>query len=153
MGHEKTLTGLTVALAGASLIYGAGMLDSGVTFDCAQLVMDNEWARMIKHVVGGIPVTDDSLMVEDIKKTGSFGDFLSLDSTYKHMREQSQPVLMDRRVREEWVADGAKDMYTRSQEKAREILESHRISMPIEPDVAAEMRRFVAACDAEKGVG
>jgi trimethylamine--corrinoid protein Co-methyltransferase len=151
MGHEKTLTGLTVALAGASLIYGAGMLDSGVTFDCAQLVMDNEWARMIKHVVGGIPVSDDMLMVEDIKSVGPFGDFLSLDSTYKHMREQSQPAIMDRRVREEWVADGGKDMYARAQAKAREILESHRPAVEIEPDVAAEMRRYVQKCDEERG--
>ena len=142
-----------MALAGANLIYGSGMTESGVTFDCAQLVMDNEFARMIKHVVGGIPVTDDTLMVEDIKQVGSFGDFLSLDSTYRHMREQSQPTLMDRRVREEWEADGRKDMYTRAQEKARELLEGHQVSLPIEPDVAAEMRRFVAACDAEKGVG
>ncbi len=37
-GHEKTLTALMVALAGASIIYGAGMIESGVTFDCAQLV-------------------------------------------------------------------------------------------------------------------
>ncbi len=36
-----------MALAGASIIYGAGMIESGVTFDCAQLVMDNEFAKMI----------------------------------------------------------------------------------------------------------
>ena len=44
MGHEKTLTGLMAALAGANLIYGPGMLESGITFDFAQLVMDNEFA-------------------------------------------------------------------------------------------------------------
>ena len=54
------------ALAGANLIYGPGMIESGVTFDCAQFVMDNEIARMIKHVVGGIRVDDETLAVEDI---------------------------------------------------------------------------------------
>ena len=39
-GHEKTLTGLLPALAGANLIYGLGMLESGVTLDYGQLVMD-----------------------------------------------------------------------------------------------------------------
>ena len=41
------------ALAGADLIYGAGMTESGVTFDYAQYVLDNDMARMIKHTVQG----------------------------------------------------------------------------------------------------
>ena len=43
--YEKTLTGLAPALAGASLIYGAGMLESGMTCDLGQMVMDNETIR------------------------------------------------------------------------------------------------------------
>ena len=151
MGHEKTLTGLTVALAGASLVYGAGMLDSGITFDCAQLVMDNEFARMIKFVVRGIQVDDEMLMVEDIAKVGSFGDFLSLDSTYKHMRTQSAPTLLDRRVREEWQADGSTDLYTRSNAAAREILENHVVE-PLDADIVKQMRTFVQKADEERGV-
>ncbi len=77
------------ALAGANLIYGSGMIESGVTFDCGQFVMDNEFARMIKHCVGGIPVDDETLAVDDIAQVGAFGDFLSLDATLRHMRELS----------------------------------------------------------------
>ncbi|MCP4451947.1 MAG: Trimethylamine methyltransferase MttB, partial [Planctomycetes bacterium] len=58
-GHEKTLTGLIPALAGANMIYGPGMLESGITFDFGQLVLDCEFARMIKHTVMGMPVTDE----------------------------------------------------------------------------------------------
>ena len=50
-GHEKTLTGLLPALAGANLIYGLGMIEMGMTIDFGQLVMDNEFARMIKHTL------------------------------------------------------------------------------------------------------
>ena len=89
-------------MAGANLIYGAGMIESGVTFDSAQFVMDNEIARMIKHIVGGIRVDDESLAVDDIGAVGAFGDFLSLDATMRHMRELSQPEFLDRRVREDW---------------------------------------------------
>jgi Trimethylamine:corrinoid methyltransferase len=140
-----------VALAGASIIYGAGMIESGVTFDCAQLVMDNEFAAMIKFVVNGIGVNDELLMVDEIHKVGAFGDFLSLDSTYKHMREQSQPRLLDRRVREEWQSDGATDLYARSQAKAREIIETH-VPEPLDADIVKEMRAFVAQADQERGV-
>jgi trimethylamine--corrinoid protein Co-methyltransferase len=127
------------------------MIESGVTFDCAQLVMDNEFAAMIKFVVNGIGVSDELLMVDEIHKVGAFGDFLSLDSTYKHMREQSQPRLLDRRVREEWQSDGATDLYARSQAKAREIIETH-VPEPLDADIVKEMRAFVAQADQERGV-
>ena len=65
------------------------MTESGVTFDPAQLVMDDEWIGMIRHFVGGIRVDAETLMGADIAAVGPFGDFLSLPSTYAHMREQS----------------------------------------------------------------
>jgi len=140
-----------VALAGANLIYGSGMTESGVTFDYGQLVMDNEFARMIKFSVAGIPVSDEMLMVDDIHRVGAFSDFLSLDSTYAHMREQSQPQLLDRRVREEWEADGSTDLYTRCAAKAREIIETHHPE-PVDPAVVEEIRAIVARADQAAGV-
>jgi trimethylamine--corrinoid protein Co-methyltransferase len=138
------------ALAGANLIYGAGMIESGVTFDCAQFVMDNEIARMIKHVVGGIPVSDDTMAVEDIAGVGPFGDFLSLDATLRHMRELSQPAVLDRRVREDWEARGSRDLYTTCVEEAREILAEHRPEQ-VPDDVAARMHAIVEETDRAVG--
>ena len=150
-GHEKTLTAVLPALAGANLIYGLGMLESGVTFDYGQLVMDDEFARMIKHVVSGIAVNDETLAVEDIAQVGSFGDFLSLDATLRHMREQSQPRLLDRRVREDWAAGGSTDLYGRARARAQQIVREHRPE-PLDADVAAAIRRLVEAADQERGV-
>jgi len=133
-------------LAGANLIYGAGMIESGVTFDCGQFVIDNELARMIKHTVAGIPVNDDTLAVEDIHAVGPFKDFLSLDSTLRRMREQSQPKLLDRRVREDWEAGGSREIHAVALEQAREIMAEH-VPLPV-PDESAElMRRIVADAD------
>jgi trimethylamine--corrinoid protein Co-methyltransferase len=149
-GHEKTLTALMAALAGTNLIYGLGMIESGVTFDFAQLVIDDEIARMVKQVVAGVRVDDETLAVDDIAAVGSFGDFLSLGATMAHMREQSQPRLMDRRVREEWVERGGIDMYTSASARAREILESHRPE-PLPQDVLRRIRGIVD--DADRGAG
>ena len=126
------------------------MIESGVTIDYGQLVLDNEIARMIKHAIGGIPVNDDTLLVEDIIAVGSFGDFLSLPSTYAHMREQSQPRVIDRRVREEWAADGSADARARALTQAREILEGHR-PLPLPDDAQAEIRRIVETADHKRG--
>jgi len=139
------------ALAGANLIYGAGMIESGVTFDCGQLVMDNEIARMIKHTVMGIAVDDETLAVEDIAGVGPFGDFLSLDATLRHMRELSQPEVLDRRVREDWEARGSRDLYTTCLEKARDIIREH-VPEQVPADVAARVHAIVEETDRAAGV-
>jgi trimethylamine--corrinoid protein Co-methyltransferase len=150
-GHEKTLTAVLPALAGANVIYGLGMLESGVTLDYAQLVIDAEIARMVKHVVAGVPVSDETLAVDDIHAVGPFGDFLSLDATMRHMRELSRPRLIDRRVREDWEAAGAEDAYQVARREAQRILEEHR--PPALPDaVLEEMQEVLERMEVELGV-
>ncbi len=127
------------------------MIESGVTFDLGQLVMDNEIAKMIKFAVAGIAVTDETMAVDDIAKVGAFGDFLSLDATLKHMRELSQPEVLDRRVREDWEARGSTDLASRARIRALELVESHQ-PLPIDPDVAEHVHRIIEAADREKGV-
>ena len=151
-GHEKTLTSLLPALAGANLIYGLGMLESGVTIDYAQLVMDAEFARMVKFCVPGIPVTDETLSVDVIAEVGPFSDFLSHDDTYRGMHGQSRSQLIDRRVREEWTAAGATSIYERARAQACHLLETHR-PQPLPDDVAAELSRIIAAAESELAGG
>ncbi|MEJ2168511.1 MAG: hypothetical protein P8X90_23620 [Desulfobacterales bacterium] len=40
------------------------MLESGITFDFAQLVLDNEFIGMIKHTIRGFAVDDETPAVE-----------------------------------------------------------------------------------------
>ncbi len=139
------------ALAGANLIYGSGMIESGVTFDCGQFVMDNEFARMIKHCVGGIPVSDETLAVDDIARVGAFGDFLSLDATLRHMRELSQPEFLDRRVREDWEERGSTDLHARCLAKAREVLAEYQ-PVQLDDEVKQRLHAIVEKTDRLVGV-
>ena len=138
-------------MAGANLIYGLGMIEMGMTIDYGQMVMDNEFARMIKYLVQGIPVNDETLAVDVIKEIGVGKDFLSHASTYKHMRTQSQPKLIDRRMREDWQAAGDTDIYQRALEEARYILENHKPD-PLPDDVPAAIRSIVEEAEAELGI-
>jgi trimethylamine--corrinoid protein Co-methyltransferase len=138
-------------LAGANLIYGLGMIEMGMTIDYGQMVMDNEFARMIKYLVQGIPVNDETLAVDVIKEIGVGKDFLSHESTYKHMRTQSQPKLIDRRMREDWQAAGGTDIYQRALEEARYILENHKPD-PLPDAVLSTIRSIVEEAEAELGI-
>ena len=146
--HEKTLSGLLTGLAGANLIYGLGMLESGMTIDYGQLVMDNEFARMIKHVINGIPVNADTLATELIGKVGPFSQFITEKHTFDNMRSMSQPTLIDRKVRDKWEKDGGRSMYEKAQEKARDILKNHKPT-PLADEVKSEMRSIVERVEAE----
>jgi trimethylamine---corrinoid protein Co-methyltransferase len=139
------------ALAGANLIYGLGMLESGVTVDYAQLVMDAEFARMVKFCVPGIPVNDATLSVDVIAEVGPFSDFLSHDDTYRGMRGQSQSRLIDRRVREEWTQAGATSLYERAQVEARRLLETH-VPEALPEAVQAELKSIIEAAEQELSV-
>lgn len=137
-------------MAGANLIYGLGMLESGVTFDFGQLVMDCEFARMIKQCVGGIRVDDETLMVDEIQAVGALGDFLSRESTLKFMRQQSQPKYLDRRVRDDWQAAGGDDLLTRATAAAVRILAEHEPE-PLPVEVTERLRAIVQ--EAEDALG
>ena len=140
------------ALGGLNLIYGAGMIESGVTIDYATLVMDNDIARICKFILRGIPTNDETLMVDEIIEVGSEEDFLSRMSTLKLMRaHQSKAGNIDRRVREEWEMDGGTDMYQRCNEKAKELVENHKVE-ELPSDVVDEIRAIVRKSEKDAGV-
>lgn len=149
-GHEKTMTALLPALAGANLIYGLGMLELGVTFSYAQLVIDNEIAGMCKRVVRGVDVTDDTMAVELIKKVGAGKDFLAQKHTREYMgSEQSKVNFIDRRMRGAWQKRGGKDLAEAATEHARYLLENHKVP-ELPADVLSKLRSIVEGAEAEE---
>lgn len=133
------------------MIYGLGMLESGITFDFGQLVLDAEFARMIKHVVNGVPVDDESLAVEVIHKVGPFGNFLTEKHTIKRMRSQSQPEFMDRTMREAWERKGSRSAYDKAMDKVRHILDTHK-PVPLPQEVLDKIRAIVIETEKELGI-
>jgi trimethylamine--corrinoid protein Co-methyltransferase len=129
------------------MIYGLGMLESGITFDFGQLVLDCEFARMIKHTVQGFRVTDDTLALDVIKEIGPGGHYLMHEHTLKGMRGQSRPELIDRQTRDIWKKAGATTAYERAVAKAKWILENHTPD-PLPDDVLAKIRAIIV--DTEK---
>jgi trimethylamine---corrinoid protein Co-methyltransferase len=132
------------------MIYGLGMLESGITFDYGQLVLDCEFARMIKFTVQGIPVNEETLAVDAIKEIGPGRDFLMHPTTFKGMRNQSKPEIIDRRMRSSWETAGATSAYERALQKARWILANHQPE-PLPETVLNTIRDIVLQAETEFG--
>ncbi len=139
-------------MAGANVIYGLGMLESGVTFDLAQLVMDDDFAAMIKCTLNGIPVNDETLAMDVIHKVGQFNYYMTEPHTLKHMREVSQPDLIDRSNYDRWTQAGKPSMYDKALAKAKDILENYQQPKPLGDDVVSRIRAIVAGAEEELGV-
>ena len=136
-------------MAGANLIYGAGMLDSGLIFSYSQLVIDNDIFKMIRKVMLGMLVDDENLAVDIIHSVGPGGDFLSEDHTMKYMRSlPSAPRLFERANRERWLLSGGKGCGQRAAERAAEILANHK-PLPLSDAVKSDLRSIVAESEAE----
>lgn len=123
------------------------MLELGVTFSFAQLLIDDEIASMVKRVVKGITVNDETLAVDTIKSVGAGKDFLAQKHTREFMaKEQSKPKLIDRRMRGPWTAKGGKSLAERASDKALEILENHKPT-PLPEDVQKKFKEIIAKAE------
>ncbi len=130
------------------MIYGLGMLEGGLTWDYAMLVMQNEMVKQILQCVQGIPVNDEEMALEVIKQVGPGGEFISHEHTFKNFRKLSAPVIMDRRNRDGWKAAGGKDIVQTSYEKAREILETFKPE-PLPENIQKQLKEIVKEAEAE----
>jgi trimethylamine--corrinoid protein Co-methyltransferase len=96
-GMEKVMSMLFPVLAGSVGVGTMGHLENAVTFSPQQLVIDNEMAGSVRHMLKGFEVTPEALAVDVIKEIGPNGTFLQHEHTLRHLREEVFPSkLFDR---------------------------------------------------------
>ena len=126
-GYEFSFNVLPIALSGANMIFGAGGLETGLTFDYAKLVMDHECITNILKLISGVKVDSESMVLNLIDEIGPGGSYLTHAHTFQHTRSQSQAVIFDRKTRAQWVqSSNGKDLTEMAYEKARQIIENHK---------------------------
>ena len=150
-GYESLLTSLLPSLAGANLLYGTGMVDSGMTLDYGKMLLDDEINLAIKRVIGGMQVNEETLSVELIKEIGHSGNFLTHPSTYEQFGNLIQPQLINRDNYEQWTEKGQRDIHDMAMEKARSIVENHRPT-PISQQAQQEIDDIIRETEKELGI-
>ena len=143
-GYEKMATTLLVALAGANYIHdSAGLIEFAMTASYEQYVIDNEINGMVMRALRGIQFNEDTLALDVIKNVGPTRNFLEQGHTRKHLRsELFFPKVSDRLLREQWVANGAKDGRERAREIARDILANHQ-PVPIPREIEQKIKETI----------
>ena len=105
-------------------------------------MIDSEIISMVRRVIQGIDVTDDTMAVDIAKQAHEIKDFLHQKHTIQFMRRQSKPKLFDRTTRGAWEAKGSKDLTQRAREEARRIIKTHQPE-PLSDDVKKTLREIV----------
>lgn len=131
------------------MIYGLGLLEGGLTWDYATLVMQNEFCRQIMHCIKGIPVSDTKMALEVVREVGAGGEFISHEHTYENFKELSKTELIDRHNRDGWKAAGSKDIVEKSYEKAIDILENFENPSPLPENIQRQLKEIVKEAEAE----
>lgn len=138
-------------MAGASAIFGLGMLESGITFDFLQAVLDNDIARMVKFAVKGVSVTKEMMALDEIKEVGHTGNFMMSPMTLKYMRSMpSNPDSFERNNRGLWESSGKLNAEDNAQERLLEIFRKHKPE-PISTSVADDVRRLREEAERAEG--
>ncbi|MGI6630320.1 MAG: [trimethylamine--corrinoid protein] Co-methyltransferase [Bacillota bacterium] len=149
--YEFALNALTGALSGANIVYGAGVLELGLTQDYAKLVMDIEAIKSIKRIIGGVDIDDETLALDVINQVGPGGEFLTHEHTFRHMRELSQPHIFDRKTRDNWQKNGGKNATERAYEEAAYII-SHHQAKSLPKGTQEEMKEIIENYEKELGL-
>lgn len=120
-----------------------------MTMSYEQLLMDQEFVKMTRRILQGIPVNKDTLALDVIKAVGPAGNYLAQKHTMKYMRsELSTTNLINRRMRENWEKHGSKTMDQVANEQAVEILENYKVK-PLPDDVRKKIHDIVVEGEEE----
>jgi trimethylamine--corrinoid protein Co-methyltransferase len=144
---ERTFQTLFPALCGAASIAGFGDVQEGMAFCPVQLGIDEELVGFTLKAMEGIPVDDDRLCTDAIKRVGFGGNFMTDETTIKYLRtDYYEPKVLNRLSREDWVKAGSKDINARAKERIKKLMKEHK-PIPLDEDVRKELRSLVKSIE------
>jgi trimethylamine--corrinoid protein Co-methyltransferase len=141
--YENTIAMFMAYANGADVTFGTGLLDGSRILCLENIVVDNEIIGMVRRILRGVDVTDETIAADLIKKMSFSGNYLFDTHTRKHVRELWQAQLGETGTYEAWRAGGAKSTIEKAQEKVREILAAEPVGFP--EDLGREFDAIIAA--------
>ena len=143
--YENAIAMFMAYANGADVTFGTGLLDGSRILCLENMVVDDEILGMVKRILRGIEVSDETIARDLIVKMGFKGDYLFDNHTRAHVRELWQATLGETGTYEGWKAAGARSTVEKAQDKVREILAAEPIGFP--DDLGREFDAIIAAAE------
>lgn len=145
---EATMNIATAALVGGNMIHDVGYIEQGLTSSMEMVVAANEIIDMVKRILRGIPVDDETKALDVMADVGPGGHFLEHDHTYERFKEEIwRPTLISRENWDAWVDGGSKRFGERVHERVLEILETETEPL-LDEAMYKELHRICELADA-----
>jgi trimethylamine--corrinoid protein Co-methyltransferase len=142
---EDTVSFLLPSMAGASVLFGLGLLDGSNLLRYEEIVLEAEAAETVRRILKARDFSDEAFAVDLIMEMGPGGVYLDQEHTVSHMRDALYlSPLSDRDSFEDWYAKGQTSRIEVARDKVREILANHEPA-PLPDDVLQSMDEIVAA--------
>jgi len=148
-GAEVMMNSLIAALSGICLIHDCGYLAGGSVGSLEMAVICNEVVSMVKRIVRGIDVDDETLAFDVIRDVGPGGHFLSHKHTLKHVSTLHVAKLFSRESEVTWMKLGKKDVRAKAKEEVNRILSQSKMLPVIEKSLCEEVRKIVKKAEEE----
>lgn len=144
-GVENSLSTFMACIVMSDMLLGVGLLHGSRIWSFEQMLMDCEIFSIVRKMMAGIEVNDETLALDAIQAVGPGGNFLAQKHTLKHMRDLWLPKFFDRRPYNEWEQkrDGARD-WARS--KALDILSTHE-PKTLDPKLSKELQTIISSIE------
>ncbi|HOL17990.1 MAG TPA: trimethylamine methyltransferase family protein [Bacillota bacterium] len=143
-GMEAGFNLLISGLAGGNLIHDLGYMGVGMTSCLEYVLLCDEAAGAVKHLLRGVAVNPETLALDLIEKVGPGGHFLSEEHTARHFRQEMYfPKTLNRDNYDGWLAGGGKTFDQKANERVKEILAQHTVP-PLPPEVVKEIKSISA---------
>ncbi len=144
---EATINLATAALVGGNMIHDVGYIEQGLTSSPDMMVASDEIIDMVKHILGGIPVTDETMALDVIDEIGPGGHYREHDHTTRWKTELWRPKLINRQSWENWELAGSKTYQQRVRERVIEILDADTEPL-VDEAMYKELHRICELADA-----
>jgi trimethylamine--corrinoid protein Co-methyltransferase len=142
---DGSFSSFMASLTGSDMLLGCGLLHGSRILSYEQMVMDCEIYSIVRKMMEGIIVDEETLALDVIRAVGPAGQFLTQKHTRQHMRELWQPRLFDRRTYNVWEEkrEGAREW---AGARARDLLQNYKPD-PLDPKLAEELARIITSLE------
>lgn len=124
---ERTSLTDAMAMSAASVLGGAGQLETAKTISPLQLIIDNEIFGIAQRIRTGLAVDDETINTAEIfagmDKDPAFS-FLMSEHTNRHFMEPHRPDMFNRDGNVHWEAEGSKTLTDKALEKFHTIMDA-----------------------------